>query len=84
MCIVLGIQSWNKGKKRPKKVNMQKIENFENSDFICSELAISNNKWDSFSVYQLPSQENFEIFFEELTCTLGRASLQNLSCYGRV
>ena len=53
---------------------MQKIEKFEDSDFICSELAISNKKGVYLSVYQLPSQENLELFFEELTCTLGRAS----------
>ena len=57
-----------------KIVDMQKIEKFKDSDFICSELAISNKKGVYLSVYQLPSQENLELFFEELTCTLGRAS----------
>ena len=45
-----------------------------NSECICSELTISNKKWVCFSVYCPPSQENLELFFDELSYCLSKAS----------
>ena len=52
------------------------LKTFENvdSECICSELTISNKKWVCFSVYRPPSQENLELFFEELSSCLSKAS----------
>ena len=55
---------------------MQTLKNFETSvsECICSEITISKRKWLCFSIYRLPSNENLEIFFEELTNSLSKAS----------
>ena len=45
-----------------------------NSECICSELTISNKKWVCLIVYHPPSQENLELFFEELSSCLSKAS----------
>ena len=45
-----------------------------NSEYICSELTISNKKWVCFSVYRPPFQENLELFFEKLSPCLSKAS----------
>ena len=45
-----------------------------NSKCICSELTISSKKWVCFSVYCPPSQENLELFFDELSSCLNKAS----------
>ena len=37
-------------------------------------LTISYKNWVCFSVYRLPSQENLELFFEELSSCLSKAS----------
>lgn len=39
----------------------------ENSDFISSDLSISNKKYVYFIVYHPPSRENLQLYFEELT-----------------
>ena len=45
-----------------------------NKECICSELIISNKKWVCFTIYRPPSQENLELFFEELSSCLSKAS----------
>ena len=52
------------------------MKNFETSasECICSEITISKREWSCFSIYRPPSNENLEIFFEELTNSLSRAS----------
>ena len=47
----------------------KRLKTFEtvNSECICSELTISNKTRACFSVYCPPSQENLELFFEELS-----------------
>ena len=52
------------------------LKNFETStgECICSKITISRRKWLRFSIYRPPSNENLEIFFEESTNSLGKAS----------
>ena len=45
-----------------------------NSECIFSELTVSNKKWICFSVYHPPSQENLELFSDELSSCLSKAS----------
>ena len=45
-----------------------------NSECLCSELTISNKNWVCFGVYRTPSQENLELFFDELSSCLSKAS----------
>ena len=54
----------------------KRLKTFEtvNSDRTCSELTISNNKWICFSVYYHHSQGNLELFFDELSSCLSKAS----------
>ena len=53
----------------------KRLKNFETSpsECICSEITISKRKWLCFSIYRPPSNENLEIFFEELTSSLSKA-----------
>ena len=55
---------------------MQTLKNFETSvsECICSEITISKRKWLCFSIYRPPFNENLDIFFEELTNSLSKAS----------
>ena len=50
-------------------IDMPRFTTFEteNSEFIYSEITISNKKQVCFSVYQPLSQDSLEFFFEELT-----------------
>ena len=54
----------------------KRLKNFKTSasECICSEITISKRKWLCFSIYRPPSNENLEIFFEELTNSLSKAS----------
>ena len=54
----------------------KRLKNFETSasECICFEITISKRKWLCFSIYRPPSNENLEIFFEELTNSLSKAS----------
>ena len=54
----------------------KRLKTFEtvNSECLCSELTISNKNWVCFGVYRTPSQENLELFFDELSSCLSKAS----------
>ena len=39
---------------------------------VCSELKIAKKKWLCLGIYRLPTPENFESFFEELTDSLSK------------
>ena len=54
----------------------KRLKNFETttSECIYSEITISKRKWLCFSIYRPTSNENLEIFFEELTNSLSKAS----------
>ena len=54
----------------------KRLKNFESntSQCICSEITISKRKWLCFSIYRPPFNENLDIFFEELTNSLSKAS----------
>ena len=45
------------------------------SECICSEFTISKRKWICFSVYRSPNNENLLSFFDELTLSLTKATL---------
>ena len=54
----------------------KKIKIFEprKSECICSEITVSKKKWLCFSIYRPPSHDNLELFFDELTGSLSKAS----------
>ena len=54
----------------------KKLKIFEprKSECICSEITVSKKKWLCFSVYRPPSHDNLELFFDELTSSLSKAS----------
>ena len=54
----------------------KRLKNLETSasECISSEITISKRKWLCFSIYRPPSNGNLEIFFEELTDSLSKAS----------
>ena len=54
----------------------KRLKTFEtvNSECICSELTISNEKWVCFSVYHPLSQENLKLLFNEQSSCLSKAS----------
>ena len=54
----------------------KRLKTFEtvNSECICSQLTILNKKWVCFSVYCPLFQENFDLFFDELSFSLSKAS----------
>ena len=54
----------------------KRLKNFETnpSEWICSDITISEKKWLCFSIYRPPFNENLEIFFEELTNFLSKTS----------
>ena len=88
MSTIWNIRLRNKGKERPKQIRRRsdwirqkrllwkRLKTFEtvNKECICSELIISNKKWVCFTIYRPPSQENLELFFEELSSCLSKAS----------
>ena len=54
----------------------KRLKNFETSASECiwSEITVSKRKWLCFSIYRPPFNENLDIFFEELTNSLSKAS----------
>ena len=54
----------------------KKLKIFEprKSECICSEITVSKKKWLCFSIYRPPSHDNLELFFDELTSSLSKAS----------
>ena len=54
----------------------KRLKNFETSASECiwSEITVSKRKWLCFSIYRPPYNENLDIFFEELTNSLSKAS----------
>ena len=54
----------------------KRLKNFETSasECICSEITVSKRKWSCFSISSPPSNENLDIFFEELANSLSKAS----------
>ena len=54
----------------------KKLKIFEprESECICSEITVSKKKWLCFSIYRPPSHDNLELFFDELTSSLSKAS----------
>ena len=55
----------------------KRLKNFETntSECICSEITICKKKWLGFSIYRPPSNENLEVFLEELTNSLSKANV---------
>ena len=51
-----------------------KIFESRKSECICSEITISKKKWLCFSIYRPPSYDNLELFFDELSSSLSKAS----------
>ena len=51
-------------------------KNFEprKRECICSEITISKKKWLCFSFYRPPSYDNLELFFDDFTSSLRKAS----------
>ena len=62
-----------------KGLTCKRLKTFETSASECiySEITISKRKWLCFSIYRPPSNENLEIFFEESTTSLSKASESN-------
>ena len=54
----------------------KKLKIFEprESEYICFEITVSKKKWLCFSIYRPPSHDNLELFFDELTSSLIKAS----------
>ena len=64
----------------------KRLKNFEprKSECICSEITVSKKKWLCFSIYRPPSYDYLELFFDELTSSLNKASesYENFIYYG--
>ena len=54
----------------------KQLKNFETSttECICSEIIICKRKWLFFSIYRTRSNENLEVFVEELTNSFSKTS----------
>ena len=54
----------------------KRLPNFEtkHSESICSELLIAKKKWLIMSIYRPPTSENLNLFFDEMTTVLSKAS----------
>ena len=59
-----------------KGIICKRLKNFKTStsECICSEITICKRKWLCFNIYRPPSNENLEVFFEELTNSLSKAN----------
>ena len=53
---------------------INEVKQISLSHVISSEISISKRKWLCFGIYRSPSNENLEIFIEELTNSLSKAS----------